>query len=36
MLMIQNLASQPNMSCNTSTDEVIITGFLYLISFARI
>lgn len=36
ILMMQNLASQPNMSCNTSTDVVITSGFLYLISLANI
>ncbi len=36
MLMMQNLASQPKMSCNTNTDMVITSGFLYLISLANI
>ncbi len=30
MLMIQNFGSNPKMSCNTTTEVVIITGFLYL------
>lgn len=33
---MQNLASQPNINCNTSTDVVMITGFLYLINLVNI
>lgn len=30
MLMMQNLGSNPNRSCNTTTAVVITNGFLYL------
>jgi len=32
MLMIQNFGSKPKINCNTITEKVITTGFLYLIS----
>ncbi len=32
MLMMQNFASNPNNNCKIITDEVINTGFLYLIN----
>lgn len=34
MLMMQNLASNPNISCSRITDEVMMMGFLYLMSFS--
>ena len=34
MLMMQNLASNPNISCSRTTDAVIMMGFLYLMSFS--
>ena len=34
MLIMQNLASNPNISCSSITDEVIMMGFLYLMSFS--
>ena len=36
MLMMQNFASNPNISCSRITDEVMMTGFLYLMSFSFI
>lgn len=36
MLMMQNLGSNPKMSCSTTTELVMITGFLYLIKMAFI
>lgn len=30
--MIQNFGSKPNNNCKTTTDEVMMMGFLYLIS----
>ncbi len=32
MLMIQNFGSKPKINCNTITERVITTGFLYLMS----
>ena len=34
MLMMQNLASNPNISCSRITDDVMMMGFLYLMSFS--
>lgn len=34
ILMMQNLASKPKISCNTITAAVIIMGFLYLMNFS--
>lgn len=32
MLMIQNLGSNPKMSCSATTEVVIMIGFLYLMT----
>ena len=32
--MMQNLASNPNISCSRITDDVMIMGFLYLMSLS--
>ena len=34
MLMMQNLASNPKISCSRITDEVMMMGFLYLMIFS--
>ena len=34
MLIMQNLASNPNISCRRMTDAVMMMGFLYLMSFS--
>lgn len=36
MLMMQNLASHPNINCNTTTEVVMTMGFLYLLKKAII
>lgn len=32
--MMQNLGSNPKISCNAMTDAMIMTGFLYLNNFS--